>query len=220
MSTSENKKKVVYFVRHGQSIDNASPVFQAYSSPLSEKGRKQAETIANRVSTLSFESLIASPVPRAKETAEAIAKATGNKPEFSELFVERVKPTAIDGTPWADKEATKIWRDWEKSLVTPGMRVLDGENFDDIVGRADEALAYLRDSSESSIVVVSHGHFIRTIVARALVGGDLTGPMLKRFYMLMSMENTAITVLKYSDAFEEEFCWRLWTHNDHAHFAE
>jgi hypothetical protein len=38
--------------------------------------------------------------------------------------------------------------------------------------------------------------------------------------MVASMENTAITVLLYKDAFEEDECWRLWTYNDHAHFAE
>lgn len=29
-----------------------------------------------------------------------------------------------------------------------------------------------------------------------------------------------ITVLEYRGAFEEEYAWRLWTHNDHSHFAE
>src|SRR5690606_39514058 len=66
--------KMVYFVRHGQSVDNASPVFQSIDSPLSEKGRSQAKNIAERLSSVHFETLIASPVQRAKETAQYIAE--------------------------------------------------------------------------------------------------------------------------------------------------
>jgi hypothetical protein len=56
------QKKTVYFVRHGQSVDNASPVFQSINSPLSKKGERQAKNIAERLSSLQFETLIASPV--------------------------------------------------------------------------------------------------------------------------------------------------------------
>ena len=51
--------KTVYFVRHGQSEDNVAPVFQSPDSPLNEKGKKQADSIAQRISKLSFDALIA-----------------------------------------------------------------------------------------------------------------------------------------------------------------
>jgi broad specificity phosphatase PhoE len=53
--------------------------------------------MAERVSHLSFDALLASPYQRAKETADAIGKITGKAPEFVELFTERVKPTSING---------------------------------------------------------------------------------------------------------------------------
>ena len=90
------QKKTVYFVRHGQSVDNTSPVFQSVNSPLSEKGIRQAKNIAKRLSTLQFESLISSPVQRALETAQQIADKTGKQVVHSDLFVERVKPSEID----------------------------------------------------------------------------------------------------------------------------
>ena len=77
-----NRDKVVYFVRHGQSEDNVAPVFQSPHSPLSAVGRQQAERIAERVSHLSFDALLASPYQRAKETADAIGKVTGKAPEL------------------------------------------------------------------------------------------------------------------------------------------
>jgi probable phosphoglycerate mutase len=220
MNMNSKQKKTVYFVRHGQSIDNASPVFQSVNSPLSERGISQAKNIAERLSTLQFETLISSPVQRAKETAQQIADKTGKDLVFSDLFVERIKPSEIDGKPWTDASANKIWRTWEKSLYTPDLRVSDGENFDDIIVRVDKALAYLEECPESTLAVVTHGYFLRALVARVLLGDSLTGPIIKRFQERASIENTAITVLKYRDAYEEDFAWRLWTLNDHSHFAE
>lgn len=213
-------EKTVYFVRHGQSADNVAPVFQSPDSPLNEVGRKQAESIAERVSKLSFETLIASPFQRAKETAEAIEKATGKKPEFSDLFVERVKPTSINGKSYEDEQANIAWREWEKSLYTPGMRVEDGENFEDLLSRADKALDFLKNRAEKSMVVVTHGYFLRTIVARVLLDDTLSGESFRNFQRSAGHENTGLTVLRYSAGFEEPPRWRLWIYNDHAHLAD
>lgn len=219
MSKESQIKKTVYFVRHGQSVHNVASVFQSPDSPLNENGKKQAESIARRVSKLSFDTLIASHFPRAKGTAEAITELTGKKPEYSDLFIERLKPTSINGKPYDDVTANLIWREWEKSQYTPGMRVEDGENFDDLIKRADKALEFLKNRSESSIVVVTHGMFIRFIVARVLFGDSLSGPALKKFIKSADMENTGLTVLRYRDGFEEKPNWRLWVYNDHAHLG-
>lgn len=221
MDKSKSKiEKIVYFVRHGQSADNVAPVFQSPDSPLSEKGQQQAESIAQRVSKLSFDALIASPFERAKQTAEAIAKATGKKAEYSELFVERIKPSYINGKPYTDEKANNLWREWEKSLHTPGQRTEDGENFDDLVARASEALTFLQNRTEKSLVVVTHGYFLRTIVARVLLGELLSGETFRNIQRTAAMENTGLTVLQYRESFEEKPAWRLWIYNDHAHLAD
>ncbi|HUB94157.1 MAG TPA: histidine phosphatase family protein [Verrucomicrobiae bacterium] len=105
-----------------------------------------------------------------------------------------------------------------KSLITPGYKVEDGENYDDILIRADKALSYLRDRDEKTLVVVSHEHFIRTLVARVLLGSELDSVRLRQFYNHISIENTGITVLHFREAFEQPADWRLWSFNDHAHF--
>ena len=210
----------VYFVRHGQSADNTSPVFQSPDSPLTDKGRAQAECVARRVSKLSLQAMVASPFRRAKETADIIARATGAQPIYSDLFVERVKPTSINGRPHTDEVANATWRTWEDSLYTSGMRVEDGENFDDLMVRADAALQYLRDRGEESLLVVTHGYFLRTMIARVLLGDLLTGDSFKRFQKRASMENTGLTVLRHRQKPDEDALWRLWTYNDHAHLAD
>ncbi|MBI2589642.1 histidine phosphatase family protein [Candidatus Berkelbacteria bacterium] len=220
MKEKSKGEKVVYFVRHGQSQGNISPVFQAPDAPLSEKGGQQAKNIAQRVSKLSFEAIISSPFERAQQTAEEIAKMTGKKVEYSELFVERVKPTSIYGKSFTDGKADRTWREWNESLFTPGMRIEDGENFDDIILRADKALEYLYNRKETSMVVVTHGYFMKTIIARVLLGNLLSGEIFRNIRKMASMENTGLTVLQYRGGFEEAPAWRLWIYNDHAHLAD
>lgn len=219
MPNSKSYDKIVYFVRHGQSADNAAPVFQSPDSPLSEKGLKQAGLIADRVANLSFDGLISSPFERAKKTAEVIAKETGKIPEFSELFVERIKPTSINGKPYTDEQANLIWREWEKSLYTSELRIENGENYTDLINRADKALNFLDSRPEKSLVVVTHGYFLRTIIARVLLKDSLTCDAFKSFQEHASHENTGITVLHYQTGFEQKEDWRLWIYNDHAHLG-
>lgn len=216
--TPSSTDKVVYFVRHGQSQGNITPVFQSVESPLTEHGRRQAEIVAQRVANLSFEALIASPQPRARETAEAITRATGKTLEVSELFVERKKPTLLNNKPYEDKEADTLWKLWERSLYTPGLRAEDGENFDDLMLRAEQALEYLLKRPEKELVVVTHGYFLRTIIAYVLLGTSLTGEAFKRFQDKIAMENTGISVLRYGTAYEGT-AWRLWIYNDHSHLG-
>lgn len=213
-------RKTVYLIRHGQSVDNIAPVFQSVNAPLSDVGKKQAAQMADRLNKLPFETLISSPLPRARQTAEAIASKTGKSITFSDLFVERIKPTAIDGKAFDDPEAAAIYESWNDSLYDQNSKVQDGENYVEIVARADQALDFLLHRPEQRLVVVTHGHFMRTMLARIVLAEDLTGPILRRFQQVVSVENTGITVINYKDAYEEPARWRLWSHNDHAHFGE
>lgn len=217
---NSKQKKTVYFVRHGQSTHNAAPVFQGPDSQLSEQGIAQAQVVAERLAHVPFEALISSPLPRARQTAQAIADTTGHKIVTSELFVERGKPSALQGKPYADEAADKLYRDYIQTMYEPGARVSDAENYDDIVARADKALAYLLARPEATLAVVTHAWFLRVIIARVLLGDHLTGPTLKQFEELITISNAGITVLNYQDAYEEDFTWRLWTLNDRSHFAE
>ena len=211
--------KTVYFVRHAQSLGNAEAVFQPPNSPLSEIGRGQAVRIAERIAKLPIQALISSPWPRAAQTAEVIAKAAGLEPHYSDLFVERMKPASINGKPFDDEDAQIIWKEWNESLYTPGMRVADGENFDDLTGRADRALAWLEGREEAALAVVTHGYFMRTVMARAMLGDMLCGEVFRRFQCVAGMENTGLTVMRYEGVSGGQTGWRLLAYNDHAHLG-
>ncbi|MBN2198037.1 histidine phosphatase family protein [Candidatus Wolfebacteria bacterium] len=211
--------KTVYLLRHGQSKDNIAPVFQSSNSPLNEKGKKQAEYIAERISKISFDSLISSPILRAKQTAEVIAQKTGKNLEYSENFSEVIKPSSLKGKSYTDKKAVFLWRKWQKSLFNQGKKAEDGENYNEFILRVDKALQFLTNREEKSLVVVSHGFFIKTIIARVLLGNFLSEEILQRFCKTLGTENTGLTVLRYYEGFEEQPCWHLWIYNDNAHLG-
>lgn len=216
----DKRPKTVYFVRHGEAEANVTPVFASSDSPLTEIGIHQAEKIAERISHIPFDALIVSPYVRTRQTGETIARKTGKMPEYSDLFVERHKPSSVVGKPYSDTVADRTYRAWEHTLVTAGAAPIeDGENFDMIIRRADAALAYLTQRSETTIVVVSHGMFLRTLIARVLFRELLTGDLYKEFNRKVSIENTSISAIRYADAFEEDPTWRLWILNDHAHLG-
>ncbi len=59
----EEMDKIVYFVRHGQSLGNAAAIFQPPESPLSETGRRQAACIAARIAKLARAGAPIEPLP-------------------------------------------------------------------------------------------------------------------------------------------------------------
>jgi broad specificity phosphatase PhoE len=209
--------KNIWFVRHGQSYANVDPVFQGTDSPLTEQGIEQAGKTAARIAKIPFEALISSPYERAKETAEIISEVTGKHIEFSDLFVERMKPSSLNGKPYSDQQALEIFHDWEKSLFASGYRVDDGENYDDITARADRALKFLENRSEENIVVVAHGFFLRIMLARALFSTNLTGAILKDFMIKTRSVNASLTCLQLHEFPDGERLWQLWTDNDFTH---
>jgi probable phosphoglycerate mutase len=91
---SPNEKPVYHFVflRHGESIGNAQARWQGQSDyALTEKGRAQAQALAERWRSedVKFDLIIASPLSRAKETAEIIASAVDAQLEFDPILLER-----------------------------------------------------------------------------------------------------------------------------------
>ncbi|HLB60278.1 MAG TPA: histidine phosphatase family protein, partial [Patescibacteria group bacterium] len=216
--------KTVYFIRHGQSEGNIGSAYQTADSPLTEKGQKQAAIIADRCARLPIETIISSTQQRAKSTASIIAEKTGHVVEFSDLFRERRKPTALSGKSIKDSVARELNERWWDSLMGTGPRVEDGENFDDLSARAAAALEYLTARAEGNILVITHGFFMRYIVARAIYGKELTGKAFEPMARSLVMENTGITVLRYKateelEAWGRSAEWKLWIWNDHTHLG-
>jgi len=212
--------KTVYFVRHGESEGNAAMIFQSPESPLTENGLAQAKLIAKRCVRLPIEMIISSTMTRARQTAEKIAKKIKKPIEFSDLFVERRRPDEVRGKHIDDPEIAEIRRALSENYQIDGARYSNEENFNDMKARAERALEFLENRKEDNILVVTHGLFLRILIARVIFGRELTGREGVRFVEKTATKNTGITVITDdSKKFREDSPWRLHVWNDHAHLG-
>lgn len=211
--------KTIYLVRHGESVINVSDVFvHPVTPPLTELGEEQAQKLAQRAKNIHFDVLLASPIVRTKQTAEAIAAATGHPIEYFDVFREREMPYSLIGKPKSDPEAFAYSEKAIRSSEGHGEKVEDSETFDELVARAGEALALLESRPEKSMFIVTHGYFLRIMVARMLFGPGVTREQFEPLVWGLRTKNTGITVLRH-DPKDERRPWWLLVWNDHAHLG-
>ena len=80
----------VLLIRHGQSKGNAERRFGGHTAtPLSARGRKQAEATARTLKSESLTAIYSSDLARAVETARPLSKMTGLPIQGSTAFRER-----------------------------------------------------------------------------------------------------------------------------------
>ena len=80
----------VLLIRHGQSEGNAAGRFGGHTdTPLSFRGRQQAERTARALASEEFAAIYSSDLPRAVETAMPLVKLTGAQLITSDAFRER-----------------------------------------------------------------------------------------------------------------------------------
>lgn len=210
--------KTIYFIRHGESEGNTCLIRQDSSSSLSDRGRKQATFMAERCLKLPVDIVVASTMTRAQQTAAIIGEKLEKDVISSDLFTERRRPSAQIGKPKDDADSLAIEKDIWDNFGTAGYRHSDEENFEDLRDRARQALEFLANRPEEHIAVVTHGFFMRIIIACVVFRERLTGKECELFIRTFHMENTGLTIIKYAGP-DQEPPWWVWTWNDHAHLG-
>src|SRR3989338_3699740 len=121
--------KIIYFVRHGETENNAKNIRQGPEGPLSAKGREQALATAKRFPKYTGrpEIIISSPYERTNETAEIIAGELGMSIEYSDLLIERRNPSAIIGHESGERNVRQIVDYIDKSFHDNDYRYADEE---------------------------------------------------------------------------------------------
>lgn len=151
--------KRFYFVRHGQSVLNQQGLFGGHTnSPLTDEGRSQAKAAGKMARKLNIHAIISSPLSRALETAQIIAKEINfplSNIQINDLFIER-NFGSMEQQPWSP------------DLDLDG--IADIETVDSILERARLAFEFLESQPEEHILVVSHGSFGRAL--RSIVQPD------------------------------------------------
>jgi broad specificity phosphatase PhoE len=157
------KPTTFYFVRHGESEGNAARIFTGQSdSPLTARGRLQAEAVAAELAGVKFDRIVSSDLSRTRDTAETIAARQGVPveivPELREINVgDRT------GTPFDEARGLPNWSD-DGFVAWPG-----GETLDQVLARTLGAIGRLtRESPGKTILVVGHGGVNRILLSHFL----------------------------------------------------
>jgi broad specificity phosphatase PhoE/ribonuclease HI len=172
---SDEVPTMIYLIRHGETVLTPMRKFSGIGPldpALTEKGLAQAELLATEVIKLKPEVLIASPLQRTRQTADAIAKATGLEIIFDELWFE-LSFGNWDGLAIEEvkEKYPDDYRNWLNSAShAPGG---SGESFEQASVRIDEALEkLLAQYPGQRVLVVTHNGVIKT-AARLAVGAPL-----------------------------------------------
>jgi broad specificity phosphatase PhoE len=231
-------------IRHGESETNATNTFQAGnqydSDPLTPLGSEDASRLAERLAALPVELIISSSYLRARNTAGAIAKATGaphivpvrkdsswvdlpaddpDLRDYPSLLREIDVPSELQGLPFHDPRAREIQHAAMAVADQPDGHYSDEENLYDLWRRAEEIRRYLEERPEKLVVVVAHGGILKVWLAHlmftAVAGLDTPEHQLasyRGFTRLGWWDNTGVLSMRFS----RETGW-LWLMTDIQH---
>ena len=159
----------ILFVRHGQTPTTGSVLpGRTPGLHLSDEGRAQARTAAERIAALgkSVAAVYASPMERTCDTAEPIADACGLE------VITHQGLNECDFGQWTGRELKELRKldEWATVQRNPsGFSFPDGESFAHMQARALQATAHIAQQHRGKVVVaVSHADVIKAIIAAAM----------------------------------------------------
>ncbi|MBC7806389.1 MAG: histidine phosphatase family protein [Akkermansiaceae bacterium] len=204
----------LYFIRHGQAVVNVTKVMGGPKGDtgLTLLGRTQAERLRRRLASgeIQADVLIASSLPRARETAELIAPALGLPVLLDDDLHElRVGPDA-DGLPLEEYIRRFGWVEISDNPLIPVDP--NGESWARFMLRVGEALTRIaRDYRGKTVVLVCHGGVIDGSLVH-FFGMNAHAFPPARLHTL----NTSLTHWTYSSR-NGKWHWRLNYYNDTRH---
>ncbi len=209
-------KKIIYFIRHGETILNAKHIRQGPDGSLSEKGKEQAFKTAMRFPQKKGKPqiIITSPYERAKETADIISKELNLKIEYSELLIERRNPSEIIGHGGDEELVKRIIDKIDKSFHSDNLRYSDEENFTDLKKRAKKLLYYCAKRREKRIMMVTHSIFLKMIASYILYGDNLNASMYNSLSHFNPVNNASITICSCQTHWFKKDEWKIIVWND------
>lgn len=175
---------MIYFIRHGESEANVRKVFagQKDDSLLTDEGKKQAKATAEEMAKegLKIDKIYSSPLKRAYETAEIIAKEIGfdTSKIITENRIIEYDMGSLSETPWHTISS---------AILVSAENAEDPEKFKDRVCSCVKELSELPEN----ILLVSHagvGRVLETV---------REGIEAKLFYDLPPYKNASITKIDW-----------------------
>jgi len=207
------KKEIfdIIFLRHGESVGNAESRWQGQADfPLTDKGREQARALTDRwfVENRIFDCILASPLKRAKETADIIGDSLKLPIETDPIWMERNIGEIAGMT---GEEVNRRFPNRE--FITPFSAIVgdEGEGDWELYLRAGRALQGLLRRKPGKYLIVSHGGLLNQIMY-AMVGitphANFSGPRFR-------FNNTGFAHVIYHP---DSHRWQINALNEHAHW--
>lgn len=152
-------------IRHGETALNAARIVQPVDTPLSPRGQAQARALAARLRDIDFASILSSDLPRAHQTATAIA-ATRTAPITTSALLHERNFGDLRGQPYDALGFDP--QDW-------GGKPPNGESQGEFEVRAQAAWRIVIEHAAQiggTIAVVTHGLVLRAWIE----GGSVSLP--------------------------------------------
>ncbi len=155
----------LYLIRHGETDSNKDFRFQGQTDiELNDKGRKQAQLLAQHFKDIRLDAVYCSSLKRARCTAQPLAELHG----FAVQPVDDIKEIAFgewEGLSY-DEINSKGLGQIDEFFKNPALcHVPGGENFSDVAARVEPFFKHcLAEMEKKDIAVVSHGGIIRVLL--------------------------------------------------------
>ena len=163
----------VFLIRHGETPLTPLKKFSGdgpLDPQLTQVGLAQAELVAKAVAQLNPDIIISSPLNRTRQTADVVSRATGLPVSFDDAWLE-CSFGIWDGLS-IDEVKEKYPADYHAWLCSTGFAPPQGESYDALAVRIDEALEkILAMYPGQRVVVVSHNGTIKT-AAKLVIGAQ------------------------------------------------
>lgn len=148
------------FVRHGETDYNKArkSMGSGIDAPLNKTGLRQAEELASKLDNYSFDVIVSSPLRRAKQTAEMIAKRFSRPISFDKNLRERNYGSL------AGRSYEEVEKETGKSIhaIDYDYRPYGGESAEDVKERLIADIEKTKQDYRGRVVlVVTHGSVIR-----------------------------------------------------------
>lgn len=157
--------------RHGETDWNIRGILQGWSDiPINEQGRRQARELVGAFAGAGFDAVWASPLVRARETAEIIAVALRLPPPSCHEGLKERHFGAIQGVPKSEIAELNPVLLQQILRRNPAAEFEGGESMDEF---ADRVFSAFRDIAAhhpgDRVLVISHG-WVMDVVARHIGG--------------------------------------------------
>jgi broad specificity phosphatase PhoE len=160
-----------YFLRHGESEGNRTNTIQGHQDyPLSDLGRRHARAAGRWLADKDVELLYASPLERARETAEIIARESGAPLPVETTDLMELDTGVFSGLSFEEIE-DRYPEAWQLFRVESWESVPGAEPIASLYDRAERHWNRLVDDANEGagvVVSVTHGGLLQWIVKATL----------------------------------------------------